>query len=64
MRVNRKTGMSHRQWIGKRLKRMSFRNRIVHGNSEIKINNYEYATLLKQYGYAAGESAKPYQLPT
>jgi hypothetical protein len=47
------------QWIGKRLKSMSFRNRIVHGNSEIKINNYEYATLLKQYGYTSGESAKP-----
>ncbi|MGA2782861.1 MAG: hypothetical protein ABSF13_13265 [Smithella sp.] len=47
------------QWIGKRLKSMSFRSRIVHGNSEIKINNYEYATLLKQYGYVAGESAKP-----
>lgn len=46
-------------WIGKRLKRMSLRNRIVHGNSEIKINNYEYATLLKQYGYAAGEYANP-----
>jgi hypothetical protein len=47
------------QWIGTRLKRMSFHNRKVHGYSEIKITSDEYATLLKQYGYAAGESAKP-----
>jgi hypothetical protein len=45
------------QWIGKRLNRMSFHNRIVHGYSEIKINSDEYAMILKQYGYAAGESA-------
>jgi hypothetical protein len=45
-------------WIGKRLKSMSFRNRIVHGYSEIRITSDEYAMLLKQYGYAAGESAK------
>jgi uncharacterized protein YutE (UPF0331/DUF86 family) len=34
-------------WIGKRLKRMSFRNRIVHGYSEIKITADEYAMILK-----------------
>jgi hypothetical protein len=38
---------------------MSFHNRKVHGYSEIKITSDEYATLLKQYGYAAGESANP-----
>jgi len=47
------------QWIGTRLKRMSFHNRKVHGYSEIKITSDEYAMILKQYGYAAGESAKP-----
>jgi hypothetical protein len=47
------------QWIGKRLKSMSFRNRIVRGYSEIKITPDEYATILKQYGYSAGESSKP-----
>jgi hypothetical protein len=47
------------QWIGKRLKSMSFHNRIVHGHSEIRITSDEYALILKQYGYAAGESAKP-----
>ena len=46
------------QWIGKRLKRMSFHNRIVHGYSEIKITSDEYAMILKQYGFTAGESAK------
>jgi hypothetical protein len=46
------------QWIGKRLKRMSFRNRIVHGYSEIRITSEEYAMILKQYGYTIGESAK------
>jgi len=39
------------QWIGKRLKSMSFRNRIVHGYSEIVISYNEYETILKQYGY-------------
>ena len=47
------------QWIGKRLKSMSFRNRAVHGYSEIKITSAEYDTILKQYGYAGRESAKP-----
>ncbi|MCX5814398.1 MAG: hypothetical protein NT178_17935 [Proteobacteria bacterium] len=46
-------------WIGKRLKSMSFHNRIVHGYSEIKITSDEYATILKQYGHAARESSKP-----
>jgi hypothetical protein len=46
-------------WIGKRLKSMSFRNRIVRGYSEIRITPDEYATILKQYGYSAGESSKP-----
>jgi hypothetical protein len=45
------------QWIGKRLKRMSFHNRIVHGYSEIKINSDEYKTILQQYGYAGRESS-------
>ena len=47
------------QWIGKRLKRMSLHNRIVHGYSEIIITASEYALLLRQYGNTAGESAKP-----
>lgn len=47
------------QWIGKRVKSMSFRNRIVHGYSEIKITSAEYDTILKQYGYADRESSKP-----
>jgi len=47
------------QWIGKRLKSMSFHNRIVHGYSEIRITSEEYAMILKQYGLTAGESAKP-----
>jgi hypothetical protein len=46
-------------WIGKRLKSMSFHNRIVKGYSEIRITADEYATILKQYRYAAGESAQP-----
>lgn len=45
-------------WIGKRLKSMSFHNRIVHGYSEIKITSDEYATILKQYGHAVGVSPK------
>ncbi|MGP8154573.1 MAG: hypothetical protein ACLQBQ_10645 [Smithella sp.] len=45
------------QWIGKRLKSMSLRNRMVHGYSEIKITSDEYATLLKQYGYAGRGSS-------
>jgi hypothetical protein len=44
-------------WIGKRLKSMSFRNRMVHGYSEIKITFDEYATLLKQYGYTGRDSS-------
>ena len=47
------------QWIGKRLKRMSFRNRIVRGYSEIKITSAEYDMLLNQYGYKGRELAKP-----
>ena len=47
------------QWIGKRLKSMSFHNRIVHGYSEIKITAEEYALILKQYGHAARESSQP-----
>ena len=43
--------------IGKRLKSMSFHNRIVHGYAEIKLTSDEYATLLKQYGYPVGESS-------
>jgi len=46
-------------WIGKRLKSMSFRNRIVHGYSEIRITSDEYATILKQYGHTAGGSSSP-----
>lgn len=45
------------QWIGKRLKSMSFHNRIVHGYSEIKITAQEYALILKQYGLNQRESA-------
>jgi len=44
-------------WIGKRLKSMSLRNRMVHGYSEIKITSDEYAILLKQYGYTVEESS-------
>jgi hypothetical protein len=44
------------QWIGKRLKSMSFHNRIVHGYSEIRITAAEYALILKQYGHTARES--------
>lgn len=47
------------QWIGKRLKSMSFHNRIVHGYSEIKITAEEYALILKQYGQTPRESALP-----
>jgi hypothetical protein len=46
-------------WIGKRLKSMSFRNRRVKGYSEILITDNEYVTLLKQFRYTTGESAKP-----
>lgn len=46
-------------WIGKRLKSMSFHNRRVKGYSEIRITADEYATLLKQFRYTTGESAKP-----
>jgi hypothetical protein len=47
------------QWIGKRLKSMSFRKRHVHGYSEIRITSDEYATILNQHGYTVGEFAKP-----
>lgn len=47
------------QWIGKRLKSMSFHNRIVHGYSEIKLTAPEYALILKQYGHTQGESGRP-----
>jgi len=46
-------------WIGKRLKNMSFRNRIIHGYSEIRITSDEYDNILKQYGYTGRVSAKP-----
>jgi len=46
------------QWIGKRLKSMSFHNRLIHGYSEIKITAAEYALILKQYGHSSGESGK------
>lgn len=46
-------------WIGKRLKSMSFRNRMVKGYSEIQITADEYAMILKQYSHTPGESAKP-----
>jgi hypothetical protein len=46
-------------WIGKRLKRMSFHNRRIHGYSEIKINSDEYAMILKQYGFLGRGSSKP-----
>jgi hypothetical protein len=45
------------QWIGKRLKSMSFHNRMVHGYSEIKITSGEYALILQQYGYTGRECA-------
>jgi hypothetical protein len=38
-------------WIGRRLKRMSFHTRHVHGYSEINISQDEYARMLRQYGY-------------
>lgn len=44
-------------WIGRRLKSMSLRNRMVHGYSEIKITSDEYVTLLKQYGYTSRGSS-------
>jgi hypothetical protein len=47
-------------WIGKRLKSMSFHNRIVHGYSEIRITSDEYITMLKQYG---GSSKPTHTLP-
>ena len=47
------------QWIGKRLKSMSFNNRIIHGYSEIRITAEEYALILNQYGHTARESAQP-----
>jgi hypothetical protein len=46
------------QWIGKRLKSMSFRNRMVQGHSQIKLTSEEYAMILKQYGYIGRESSK------
>ena len=51
------------QWIGKRLKSMSFRHRLVHGYSEIIINIDEYRTLLRQYGYTGGESSQANNSP-
>ncbi|MEI6610692.1 MAG: hypothetical protein WCO53_13225 [Deltaproteobacteria bacterium] len=47
------------QWIGRRLKSMSLRKRIVHGYSEIVITSNEYETILKQYGYVGRESVNP-----
>ena len=51
-------------WIGRRLKSMSFHNRLVHGYSEIKITFDEYAMILKQYGYTGrGSSTSTNPLP-
>lgn len=47
------------QWIGKRLKSMSFRNRKVQGYSEIVITADEYDMILKQYGFTGRESSNP-----
>ncbi len=47
------------QWIGKRLKSMSFRNRIIHGYSEIQLTYDEYVMMLEQYGHEGRESKKP-----
>jgi len=47
------------QWIGTRLKRMSFHNRKVHGYSEIKITSDEYATLLKPIRICCWRVRKP-----
>jgi hypothetical protein len=44
------------QWVGQRLKSMSFRNRLINGYSEIRITAGEYGTILRQYGYAGRES--------
>jgi len=41
------------QWIGKRLKKMSLRNRSVNGRSEIQLDSHEYQVLLEQYGLKA-----------
>lgn len=49
------------QWIGKRLKSIGFRNRIVHGYSQIRIDHQEYETLIKQYGFIESEILKPTQ---
>lgn len=46
------------QWIGKRLKSMSFSNRIVNGYSEIRITDQEYLTILKQYSLVPKWSAR------
>jgi len=47
------------QWIGRRLKSMSFRKRIVKGYSEILINRNEYQTILRQYGYLERDISNP-----
>ena len=52
------------QWIGKRLKSMSLRSRIVHGYSEIMMTLPEYEMLLKQYGYLGRESDSEPSKPT
>ena len=47
------------QWIGKRLKSMSLRTRMIHGHSELRLTPEEYATLLEQYGHGGRESGMP-----
>lgn len=56
------------QWVGKRLKNMSFQHRNIRGHSEIVLTSSEYALILKQYGYDNVVSAKtancqPHTLP-
>jgi len=38
---------------------MSFRNRIIHGYSEIQLTYDEYVMMLEQYGHEGRESKKP-----
>lgn len=51
------------QWIGKKLKSMSFHNRKINGYSEIKITQNEYETILKQYGFTCRESKNKTNTP-
>jgi hypothetical protein len=52
------------QWIGRKLKSMSFRKRLISGYSEIRINAAEYETILRQYGYAGRGSGRESSKPT